>query len=294
MIEKMVFGRTGHESTRTLFGAAALGGVTQAEADQTLELLLRYGVNHIDTAFSYGDAELRIGPWMKQHRGNFFLATKTGERAYEAARAQIRQSLERLQTDHLDLIQLHAVTKDEELDQLLADDGGLRAAIEARDEGLVRFIGITSHTLHAPKIHMRALQAFDFNSVLLPLNYPMYSIPQYREDFDALTAMCHEKNVAMQTIKSICRKPWEEGAEHWASCWYEPLKEQETVDQAVAWVLGHPSKPFLNTVGDIHVLPSVLEAASRFTGMQPSDEQMDELVEQQAMIPLWPEHAGMH
>ena len=293
MIQKMNFGRTGHESTRTLFGAAALGSVTQAEADQTLELLLRYGINHIDTAFSYGEAELRIGPWMKQHRGDFFLATKTGERSYEAARTQIRQSLERLQTDHLDLIQLHAVTKDEELDQLLADDGGLRAAIEARDEGLVRFIGITSHTLHAPKIHMRALQAFDFTSVLLPLNYPMYSMPQYREDFDALAAVCKEKNVALQTIKSICRRPWEEGGERWASCWYEPL-QGEPQDQAVAWVLGHPSKPFLNTVGDIKVLPGVLEAASRFTGAQPSDEQMDAMVEEQAMIPLWPEHAGMH
>jgi aryl-alcohol dehydrogenase-like predicted oxidoreductase len=294
MIEKQPFGRTGHLSTRTLFGGAALYTVTQAEADQTLEVLLKYGINHIDTAFSYGDAELRIGPWMKQHRGNFFLATKTGERTYADAKKQIHQSLERLQTDHLDLIQLHAVTQDAELDQVLGPEGALKAAVEAREQGLVRFIGITSHTLHAPAIHMRALERFDFDSVLLPLNFPMYQIPQYREEFDALTRVCKEKNVPMQCIKSVCRRPWGEGVERFASTWYEPLTDQSAVDQAVAWLLGHPAGVFLSTAGDIHVLPKILEAAAQFTGEQPSAETMEKLVAEYEMLPLWPEPEGMH
>lgn len=293
MIPKMNFGRTGHESTRMLFGAAALGSVTQEEADKTLEVLLKYGVNHIDTAASYGDAELRIGPWMKEHRKTFFLATKTGERTYEKAKEQIHRSLERMQTDHLDLIQLHAVIEDHELETALGPGGALEAAIEAREQGLVRFIGITSHTLNAPAIHKKALERFDFNSVLLPLNFPLYSIPQYREAFDSLAELCKQKNVAVQTIKSICRRPWGENMKHFAACWYEPLTDQAAVDKAVSWVLGYPQNVFLNTVGDIYVLPSVLEAASRFE-KQPTAQEMEALVEQQEMVPLWPEHEAMH
>lgn len=294
MIPTMPFGRTGHVSTRILFGAAALGEVTQAEADRTLDLLLQYGINHIDTAASYGEAELRIGPWMAQHRKDFFLASKTGERTYTKAKEQIHRSLERLRTDHLDLIQLHAVVEDDELTTALSEDGALRAAVEAREEGLVRFIGITSHTLHAPVIHKRALQTFHFDSVLLPLDFPLYQIPEYRAAFDELAEVCKAQNVAMQTIKSLCRRPWAEGAEHFAACWYEPLTDQPAVDMAVNWVLGHPAQVFLNTVGDIYVLPKVLDAASRFAGQAPSQEEMLDLVRRYEMIPLWPEHAGMH
>jgi aryl-alcohol dehydrogenase-like predicted oxidoreductase len=294
MIEKMLFGKTGHNSSRILFGAAALGGVTQAEADQTLEVLLKYGVNHIDTAASYGDAELRVGPWMKEHRKNFFLATKTGERSYQKAKEEIHRSLERLQTDHVDLIQLHAVTQDHELEAVLGPGGALEAAIEARDQGLVRFIGITSHTLHSPTIHRMALEQFDFTSVLLPLNYPLFQNKEYMADFDRLVEICKEKNVAMQTIKSICRRPWAENQERFASCWYEPLMDQDAVDMAVNWVLSYNGKPFLNSVGDIHVLPKVLDAASRYTGQQPSEEDMENLTSQQEMVPLWPEHEAMH
>ena len=293
MIPTMPFGRTGHQSTRTLFGAAALGGVTQAEADQTLEVLLKYGVNHIDTAASYGDAELRIGPWMPKHRQDFFLASKTGDRTYQDAKESIHRSLERMRTDHLDLIQLHAVIKDEEMEQVLGPGGALEAAVEARQQGLVRFIGITSHTLHAPQIHMRALERFNFDSVLLPLNFPLYQIPEYRADFDALVKVCKEKNVVVQTIKSICRRPWGEN-KRFADCWYEPLTEQTAVDNAVQWVLAHPAEVFLNTVGDIHVLPKVLEAASRFSGQAPAQEAMQQMMTDYAMIPLWPEPEGMH
>jgi predicted aldo/keto reductase-like oxidoreductase len=289
----MPFGRTGHQSTRTLFGAAALGGVTQAEADQTLEVLLQYGVNHIDTAASYGDAELRIGPWMPGYREKFFLASKTGDRTYQEAKESIHRSLERMQTDHLDLIQLHAVIQQSELDQVLGPGGALEAAIEARDQGLVRFIGITSHTLDAPKIHMRALERFEFDSVLLPLNFPLYQMPEYRADFDALVNICKMKNVAVQTIKSICRRPWGD-QERFASCWYEPLNEQPAVEKAVHWVLGQPAGVFLNTVGDIHMLPKVLDAASTFSGQAPVDGAMQQMMDDYEMIPLWPEHEGMH
>jgi aryl-alcohol dehydrogenase-like predicted oxidoreductase len=288
MIEKILFGRTGHASTRTLFGAAALGSVTQAEADQTLDVLLKYGVNHLDTAASYGDAELRIGPWMKQYRNQFFLASKTGQRTYAKAKEEIHRSLERLQTDHLDLIQLHAVVEDSELETALGPDGALEAAKEAREQGLVRYIGITSHTLHAPLIHIRALQHFDFTSVLLPCNFPLMQDAHYAANFNRLAALCKEKNVALQTIKSICRRPWAPGMEHFASCWYEPLVDQQAVDLAVAYVLGHPQY-FLNTVGDIHVLPKVLDAASRFQA-PPTNQEMLDLVAQQELVPLWPEH----
>lgn len=293
MIPTMAFGRTGHQSTRTLFGAAALGGVTQAEADQTLDVLLKYGVNHIDTAASYGDAELRIGPWMPKHRNDFFLATKTGDRTYREAKESIHRSLERMRTDHLDLIQLHAVIQDDEMEVALGPGGALEAAVEARQQGLVRFIGITSHTLHAPVIHMRALERFDFDSVLLPLNYPLYQMPEYRADFDALVKICKAKNVAVQTIKSICRRPWGE-QEHFAACWYEPLNDQAAVDKAVHWVLGHPAGAYLNTVGDIHMLPKVLDAASRFSGQAPAEKAMQQMVTDYEMLPLWPEPEGMH
>ncbi|HEX9019046.1 MAG TPA: aldo/keto reductase [Anaerolineaceae bacterium] len=294
MIPKMEFGRTGHQSTRTLFGAAALSEVTQAEADQTLEVLLKYGVNHIDTAASYGDAELRIGPWMAQHRNDFFLASKTGERTYAQAKESIHRSLDRLRTDHLDLIQMHAVIEDNELQTALGPGGALEACVEARDQGLVRFIGITSHTTHAPLIHLEALKHFDFTSVLLPLNFPLYQQPEYREAFNALAKVCQEKHVAMQTIKSICRRPWPEGAQHFAACWYEPLTDQPAVDKTVDWVLAQSQHVFLNTCGDIHMLPKVLDAASRFTGQAPDDLTMLRLVDQFEMIALWPEHAGMH
>jgi diketogulonate reductase-like aldo/keto reductase len=293
MIPTMPFGRTGHLSTRTLFGAASLSDVTQAEADRTLDVLLKYGVNHIDVAASYGDAELRVGPWMPRYRDNFFLATKTGERKYQEAKDSIHRSLDRLRTDHLDLIQLHAVIQDEEMETALDSGGALEAAVEARQQGLVRFIGITSHTLHAPKIHLRALDRFDFDSVLLPLHYPLYQMPEYRADFDALMKVCKAKNIAVQTIKSICRRPWGD-QKHFAACWYEPLTEQPAVDRAVDFVLGQPAGVFLNTVGDIYMLPKVLDAASRFGGEAPSDAEMQRMVAEYEMVPLWPELEGMH
>jgi aryl-alcohol dehydrogenase-like predicted oxidoreductase len=284
MIPKLTFGRTGHLSTRTLFGAAALANVTQAEADQTLDVLLEYGVNHIDTAASYGDSELRIGPWMAKYRSQFFLATKTGERTYQKAREQIHRSLERLQTDKIDLIQLHYLVNPQEWEVAMGPGGALEAAIEARDQGLVRFIGVTGHDLTVAAMHLRALQRFDFDSVLLPYNYLIMQNAQYAADFEALVALCRQRNVAIQTIKSITRGPWGDQP-HFASTWYEPLSEQAAIDKAVHWVLGTPDF-FLNTVGDIHLLPKVLDAASRFT-QRPSDAEMQQLLAESALTPLF-------
>jgi aryl-alcohol dehydrogenase-like predicted oxidoreductase len=292
MIEKIQFGNTGHQSTRTLFGAAALWQPTQAEADRTLRTLLDYGVNHIDVAASYGEAEHFVGPWMDRHRADFFLASKTGERTRAGAYAEIRRSLERLHTDHLDLIQLHAVLTDAELDQILAPGGALEAAVQARDEGLVRFIGITSHTTSAPGIHLRALEHFAFDSVLLPYNYPMLQDHAYAAGFNHLQAVCAERNVAVQTIKSICRRPWPEGAEHSANTWYEPLSAEEDIRKAVGYVLRRPGL-FLNTAGEVNLLPIVLEAASQADGSV-TDEDMAALVQARDMTPLWSEPTGAH
>jgi len=284
MIPKLTFGRTGHLSTRTLFGAAAFAHVSQAEADQTMEVLMKFGVNHIDTAASYGDAELRLGPWIARHRKDFFLASKTGDRTYQEAKESIHRSLERLQTDHLDLIQLHAVIEDHEWEVALGPGGALQAAVEARQQGLARFIGITSHTLHAPIIHKRSLEKFDFHSVLLPYNFLLMQNPAYAADFEALYAVAQAKNVAVQLIKTAQRRPWQDPA-HFAATWYEPFTDQASIDLVIHWAMGR-SGAFINTPGDIHVLPKVLAAASCFDQV-PSSSQMQAMLETQAAEPLW-------
>jgi aryl-alcohol dehydrogenase-like predicted oxidoreductase len=273
MIDRAPFGATGHESSRVIFGAAALGDVSKADADRTLEVLLEHGINHIDVAASYGDAELRIATWLKGDH-EFFLATKTGEREYAPAREQIRRSLDRLGVDHVDSIQLHNLCDVIEWDIALSAGGALEACIEARDEGLVRFIGVTGHGLSIPKMHQRSLARHDFDSVLCPYNWVQMQDPRYAQTFDELAAMCDERNVALQTIKSLASKPWE-GREHTASTWYEPLTDQADVDLAVSWVLGNP-QVFLLTTGDVDVLPKLLEAAER-AGERPPDEAMAKL-----------------
>ncbi|GAA1846101.1 aldo/keto reductase [Microlunatus capsulatus] len=284
MIETTPFGRTGHDSTRIIFGAAALGAVTQDEADQTMELIRRHGINHLDTAASYGESELRIGPWMADHRDEYFLATKTGERTADAAWAQINHSLERLQTDHVDLLQLHNLVDEEEWRTAFAAGGALEAAVRARDEGLVRHIGVTGHGVTVAAQHLRSLGEFEFDSVLLPYNFPMTRNRSYLDDFEALTATCDERGVAVQTIKAITRAPWGD-REQTAATWYEPLRDQGAIDTAVAWVLGREGV-FLNTVGDIHVLPLVLDAAERADG-RPDEAAMEELERAFDLEPLF-------
>jgi len=284
VIAKAAFGRTGHDSTRTLFGAAALASVTQKEADATLEVLLEHGVNHIDTAASYGDSELRVAPWLKQHRDHFFLATKTGMRDYKEAREEIRRSLDRLGVDRVDLLQLHNLVDVIEWEFALREGGALDAAVEARDEGLVRFIGVTGHGLTVASMHLRSLGRFPFDSVLLPYSYVQMRDERYAADFERLAAVCSERGVAVQTIKAISLAPWD-GRKQTAATWYEPLRDQEDIDLAVDWVLGRPGI-FLNTVGDITLLPKVLDAAGRFEE-GPTDAALDELLSRRHLVALF-------
>ena len=276
MIERRQFGRTGHSSAVTIFGAAALRDANQGEADRALDLLLEYGVNHIDTAPRYGDAELRIGPWMRMHRGDFFLATKVDRRTRAAAREQIRRSLDRLRVDSVDLLQLHSLSHPAEWETAMGDDGALEAAVEAREEGLTRFIGVTGHGWTIASMHRRSLERFDFDSVLMPWNFVMYENERYRRDFEEVCALCDGRGVAVQTIKSVARGPWATTRPN-RTTWYQPLEDPADIERAVHWVLARP-RIFLNTPGDLALLPLVLDAASRFE-RSPGDDAMRGVVE---------------
>jgi len=277
MIKQHTFGRTGHSSSRVILGAAALWSVSQAEADETIELALTYGINHVDVAASYGDAELRVGSWINRHGKSFFLATKTGERTRVKAREELHRSLERLQVDQVDLLQLHNLVDPQEWETALGEGGSLEAAIEAREEGLVRFIGVTGHGLTVPLMHRRALERFDFDSVLLPYSFLMEQNETYKENFWNLVNVCRDRNVAVQTIKSLVHSPWGD-KEQTRSTWYRPLEEQPDIDLAVHWVLGNEGL-FLNSAGDVHLLPKVLDAADRFTEKPAEALMMDRMRE---------------
>jgi aryl-alcohol dehydrogenase-like predicted oxidoreductase len=286
VIARAPFGRTGHDSARTLFGAAALSRVSQDIADRVFELIEQHQINHIDTAASYGDAELRIAPWLaRAGRDHFFVATKTGQRTYREAQAEIRRSLERLGTDHVDLLQLHNLVDQTEWDIAMGPDGALRAAVEARDAGLVRFIGVTGHGLQAPAQHRRSLERFPFDSVLFPYNYVQLRDAGYAADVAALMRLCEERGVAMQTIKAITLGPWQAERPATPTTWYEPLHDERDIALAVRWVLGD-RRLFLNTVGDVGLLPLVFDAASH-GGERPADSEMDELLHRRAMTPLF-------
>lgn len=284
MIAKQYFGRTGHKSTRVIFGGASLGRVTQRVADETLEVLLKHGINHIDVAASYGDAELRVAPWLKRDPGRFFLATKTGKRDEKGAREELQRSLDRLGVDHVDLWQLHSLADPIEWDQALSPGGALDAALLAREEGLIKWIGVTGHGAQIAATHRRSLDRFDFDSVLLPCNYLTMQSAYYRENFDALVKTCQERNVAVQTIKSIALRPWME-LEHTRNTWYKPLESADQIDLAVWWVLGRQGV-FLDSVGDVDLLPLVLDAAERFEHT-PGDEEMQALLERTHSIPIF-------
>src|SRR5712691_5867421 len=270
MIEHRPFGRTGHRSTVTLFGAAALAQASQADADRALEVLLRHGVNHIDTAARYGDSELRIGPWMARHRKDFFLATKTGSRTAAEARADIHRSLERLRVGHVDMIQLHSLGHPDDWDQAMGPGGALEAAVEAREQGLVRFIGVTGHGWTIAAMHRHSLARFDFDSVLLPFNFFFAQNERYRRSFEEVLTICRERNVAVQIIKTIARGPWAT-TDRTHTTWYQPLEAQADIDRAIHWILGLPDI-FVNTAGDLALLPKILDASSRFERPTPDED----------------------
>ncbi|MGZ5477471.1 MAG: aldo/keto reductase [Thermoanaerobaculia bacterium] len=284
MIPLQRFGRTGHTSTRIIFGAAAFWKATPETEDRTLSLLFEHGINHIDVAASYGEAEDHVGAWMQHHRDRFFLATKTGERGYDGAKTEIRRSLERLRVDCVDLLQLHNLVDPAEWETAMGQGGALEAAIEARDQGLVRFIGVTGHGVTVAEMHRRSLERFPFDSVLLPLNHTMMKNPTYAADFEALAEICRRQDVAMQTIKSLAVGMWGE-KERLTTTWYEALRDQSDIDLAVHWVLGH-EHVFLNTASDLGLLAKVLDAAERYKA-PPAEAEMEALVTRAAMSPLF-------
>jgi aryl-alcohol dehydrogenase-like predicted oxidoreductase len=287
VIEQLDFGRTDHASTRIVFGAAALGAMRQERADQTLALLQAFGVNHIDTAASYGDSELRLAPWLRTHRGDVFLATKTADRDRDGARASIERSLARLGVAQVDLIQLHNLTDEPGWERAMARDGALAACIQARDEGLVRFIGVTGHGTYTAAMHLRSLERFDFDSVLLPYNFTVMQNPDYARDFEELLALCSERRVAVQTIKSIARRRWREDDTSPRYSWYEPIRDPEALARAVQWVLARAGV-FLNSSSDATLLRPTLEAAARHAALSLDARTQPDLADDVATLALEP------
>jgi aryl-alcohol dehydrogenase-like predicted oxidoreductase len=283
-IPLLPFGRSGHQSTRVIFGAAALGRVPQDVADRALDVLLEHNINHIDVAASYGDAELRVAPWLKRYPDRFFVATKTGKRRADEAREELHRSLERLQVDHVDLWQLHNLSDPIEWDTALSPGGAIDAAKDALQQGLVKAVGVTGHGAQIAATHRRSLQRFDFDSVLLPYNFTTVQSSYYANNFDALLATCQERNAAVQTIKSAAYRPWM-GRPRSASTWYQPLEDQAELDQAVHWALGRPDI-FVISSGDVNLLPKFLDAAESFS-TRPSDADMQRMVERLQMEPLF-------
>lgn len=261
MLDDLTFGPTGHRSTRVIFGAAALGRADQETADEVLEVLRRFGVNHIDTAADYGDSELRVAPWLVGRRHQFFLATKTSARSAADARASLERSLQRLGVDSVDLIQLHNLVEPDEWEQAHGPGGALEALVKARDEGLVRYIGLTGHGLRIAAMHLRALERYEYASVLFPYNHALRSDTGYRRDVEKLIEVGAERGVALQTIKSVARRRWPPGQSGARLSWYQPLEDRQAIGRAVSYVLGRPGL-FLLTTSDYRQLPAVLEAAT--------------------------------
>jgi aryl-alcohol dehydrogenase-like predicted oxidoreductase len=284
MIERANFGRTGHLSSRVIFGAAAFGKIRQDRADETLAVLDEFGVNHLDTAAGYGDSELHLAPWLATRRNDFFLATKTGDRSGDDARASLERSLTRLGTDHVDLIQLHNLVEPEEWDVAFAPGGAVEALLRARDEGLTRFVGVTGHGTRIAEMHSRSLERYDFDSVLLPYNHAMLANEAYRADVERLLETCAERNVAVQTIKSVARRRWPNQDEPHFS-WYEPLTDADALARAVRFVLAR-APLFLNTSSDLRLLRSILEAAAT-PGPAPTEDELEADATSQGIAPLF-------
>ena len=285
MIVRSQFGCSGHTSTRIIFGSWALRKATQAEADLILHMLLEYGVNHIDTAPMYGNAEKCIGSWMEAHRGDFFLATKSRKRTYKGAWEDLQRSLTRLRVDYIDLWQLHGLTNLAGWEKAMGPEGALKAFIEARDKGLVHFLGVTGHGNKVPAMHKRSLERFDFDTVMLPYNYLLMKNPRYAADFNELVGLCRKRNVAVQTMKSIARWPCRGRSKSYNTYFYEPLETQDAIDKSVHWSIGFVDN-FLATVGDMQLLPKVLNAANRFE-KRPSDIEMRAMVDKFAIQPIF-------
>lgn len=291
MITQKAFGTTRHQSSRIIFGAANLWRASPQSRMDTLQLLLKYGVNHIDVAASYGEgrAEVSVGLWMKEHRQQFFLATKTNKRTYSEAKEQIASSLKRLAVDYVDMIQLHNLTDPKDWQIAMNQGGALDALVEAREQGLTRFIGVTGHGYYAPERHLSSIERFPFDAILLPFNYLLMQNAQYHSNFEKLLTQCKKRGIAVQTIKSIARRPWG-GQEHTHACWYEPFSEEGDINRAVHWALGCQDV-FVISSSDVTLLPKILNAADTFT-QKPSDTEMKELMTHRRCEPIF-DAAGM-
>lgn len=270
-MKKRSFGRTGHMSTVAIFGGAAFWEVTQAEADARMEQVIAAGVNHIDVAPSYGMAEERLGPWLARERDRFFLGCKTMERTKAGAADELRRSLERLRVDSFDLYQIHAITTRDELDQVTRPGGALEAILDARAEGLTRFIGITGHGLDVPAIFLEALRRFDFDSVLFPINFVLYADPAYRRDAEELLRQCRARDVGTMIIKTVARGPWGDRPKTYTT-WYEPFDDPDHIQQSVNFALSQDVTG-LCTAGDVTILPLFLEACERFAPMSAAQQE---------------------
>jgi aryl-alcohol dehydrogenase-like predicted oxidoreductase len=263
MIATLPFGKTGHESSRLIFGAAALGGMRQEKADSTIDMVRNAGINHFDTAASYGDSELRLADYLQDHRNDIFLASKTAARDGHGARKGIEHSLERLQIEQLDLIQFHNLAQDGDWETVMAPGGALEAALKAKEEGLVRFIGVTGHGTRIAEMHLRSLAQYDFASVLLPYQHSIIQEDRYKEEFEQLYALCVERGVAMQSIKAIAKRRWREDDTSPKFSWYEPFRDEDVIERAVHFVLKRDHL-FLNTTSDATLLPKIIAAAESF------------------------------
>lgn len=278
MIPRREFGRTGHQSSRVIFGGWALNKATQRDANRAFVLLQDYGVNHIDVAPMYGNAEKVLGPLLAENRDDFFVATKTRQRSLRGARDDLERSLERLCVDRIDLWQMHGLTNAAGWERAFGADGTIGAFVEAREEGLVRYLGVTGHGSKAAEMHLKSLARFDFDAVMLPYNHAMMQNPAYAARFEELEKVCSERQVALQAIKTVAKRPWSDRPKTFNTYFYEPLATQEAIDTAVHWVLGHPTA-FLVAAGDLRLLPRILDAADRFEA-RPSEAEMLALAEE--------------
>ena len=274
-METRRFGRTGHMSTIAIFGAAAFWEISQADADKVMEQVIEAGINHIDIAPSYGQAEQRVGPWMPRERERFFLGCKTMERTKQGAWDEMQRSLKLLQTETFDLYQCHAITTMDELDAVTMRGGALEAFVEARQRGLIKHIGITGHGADAPKIYLEALRRFDFDSVLFPLNFVQMGNPEFRKNAEKLIETCKAKDVGTMLIKTITKGPWGE-KEKTSTTWYEPFDKADEIQQAVNFALSYDVTG-LCTAGDTRILPMVLKACENFKKLD--DAELNEMIQ---------------
>jgi aryl-alcohol dehydrogenase-like predicted oxidoreductase len=271
-MEKRRLGRTNHMSSVVIFGSAAFSEISQEKANEALDLALAHGVNHIDVAPQYGQAEERIGPWLESRRDQFFLGCKTLERGREGAWAQLHRSLEKLHTDRLDLHQLHAITSFEELDRAIARGGAIEALVQAREQGLTRWLGITGHGIHSPAVFAQALERFDFDTIMYPIHPRLYADPQYRRDSERLLQMAADRDVGVMIIKSITRAAWGTQTKNY-NVWYQPYDTPQEIEQGVRFALSQPGVTGIPSAGDVRLLPMVIEAAERFTPMSKAEQE---------------------